>query len=1282
MPDEDKRPRYNKFPFQHEYRTSSEDNPVKKILNFHFLLLLSAVVLLPAQSQEAEYRHIQDLKELYLTTLILDKGKPGIVIVAPHDSRYREAADIIRGRIEELSGVSIPSYDDDCVPEEILKEHNVIALGNMATNAFIEHMYRQWYVLLDLKYPGKGGYVVRTLHNPYGTGHNVIFVGGSDDAGVKEAARVFSDLLKPEDPLRVGWIMKIKLGAGMNPPEISTGNPKWVVYSWEDSWRKTKSGEAIGYPPSTFFGWNPISIAGILYYMTGEKRYLDCFKTMAMPNPGNVPVINRASDAFNDPLDPLVKNDHYRSHLVDCVYDLIEESPLFTDAERLYMTNKLLEHQYAYDPNNTYSQPNGNRHGVWHMMNIYTGSRYFSKYYPDPVWNQRISNVRKGFNSFLNNPTWAGDDTLGWLSTFIEPVFDFFLMDGDERFLKSSTAKTMMQGLEILMTGAEVDDYNRCVPASLLYKAAYMLKDSRYIWMAEQLGFDLDIFRIGQSFWPRDAIAAAPPTDLANRVIIYPLAKTDWEKTKREIPLEDGFQLLSYRSGLRQADDYFLIDGFFGTGTNPYHIGAIKLLRMFHGRTILIGYANDLDILCDGMADPDVGRSVALRKYMGLEDMAYLEMDVPNMVFSDWKRHFVYLKDYGAIVIDTITSKKHGTFDMTCSWELSGKIAARFEPSRSVLTANGTRLASAGILIQPSDGNIVQEKFTGYLKEGEALAFANILVNDRDRKSIEKMADKAYLITGTERAFVSAGDYVSDDLNIKAEFAFLDKERILLIGAEELVLKGRVIFQSDRPVACLWRLKEQKLDVQARQSCNLTLATDSPVNFSGLTEGEHTYARVEPVPQLINTIANVLKELKPKVDGEKRVGSETKRAMTNQPSVWSLSLGGGVTHLGFSNAYRGGNLWVVTKEESYSRISKVSSDGKILKSIKIDTEILSLWTSKDQKEHRAFEVLVGCKDDTVRAFSDQGEEIWRFQTAIHPSFKIGDRYDAPWFTDPGPPRNMKGVYSILVDDLWNKNIEEIVIGRPCTVEFHELNGKLIKSVPTKWGNNTSLAMLKNPGAFKQRVLLVGKFYTGFPGLSVINGGDENISDNFCTGALPPGYLLMDAWLQRGLSHMLVDDLDGDGVDEVIMNLSGHWNELRVYNPAKSIRMPLWVQYFGPDKPKGDFMRALEVLDLDGDGLKEIIVGMKNGWVCAFDYHGHPVWQKHFESAIEAMDILSKKDRIVAGFENGNISILDGHGTAVHVDKLASSVHTLICIDETLFVGSEEGNLRKYEIHGL
>ncbi len=1220
-----------------------------------------------AQAENAELPpRIERLKDLCIETTLVSEQRPQAVIVVPKGEDFRQIGQIIQERIRTLTGVTLPIRTDS-LPDQLLDDHNVIAIGNMSNNPFIEKLYRQWYCLLDLKYPGKDGYVVRSLHNPYGTGHNVILVGGSDLKGTETAAKVFANLLEKEMPLTVGWLMKIKLGKGMNPPDISLDDADWKVFSWRDSWRKTRSGREIGYKPSTYFGWNPISIAGVLYYMTGDKKYLDAFKAMAMPDPNQIPAPNLKSDAFNDPLDPLVKNYHYRSHLVDCVWDLIEESPLFTDKERLFITNKLLEHQRHYDPKSTFSKPHGDRHSCWHMMNIYTGSRYFSRYYPDPLWKKRIANVRRAFHTFIGDPTWGERDTLYWVSTSIEPIFDFFTMDGSEdsseEFVKSGTARTMIHALKVLMTGKERDDYNRYVSISLLNKAGYLLKDGSYYWMARRLGFDFDTFRIGESFWPDEEITIDPPTELINHVASFPLSRTDWTRSQKNVPLEEAFQILSYRTGLGEKDDFFLIDGFNGLGRNPYHLNTIYYLRMFGGKGVLSGYLNDIDIWFKGATDLKVARAAALKSSLVADEgrAVYLKTEVPETSSANWQRHLLYLKDNLFLSIDRVMAKTSGHYDIVASWQFPAKIKYRSESDGILLTRNNIRMAANHPLSVAQD-RVAQETVSRPLSPSETVVFANLFGLLQKPKILKELKTGAFIIEGSENALAAIGGFSSEELSTDADFAYVSPGMIILAGARHLTVGDQSIIQATVPVSISWNMAKHILNIKGSQQGEVSVAgiRTGPM---AVKKGQTLSKNLEPDAAISASIKNALEKL-PNRFARTSLSPPSKTTFENWLPAYSTKTSKGIKIT--EPAWLGsGNIWAAAPGEKSSTLFLLSSQGKVLKTIERKGEILSLWAAKNIDQASSFDLLIGYRDDTMEAISQNGTTLWRIKAKIDPSFKIGARYDAPWFTDPGPKYKKTGIFSILVDDIWGTGSQQIAIGRPCTVEFRRLDGSLIARVPTKWGDNTALAALKRRGN-KPPLLLAGKYFTGFPGLSAINGDYETISDHIFAG-LPKGLFSMAAWMQQGLRHLQVADIDGDRIDEVIYTLSGHWNELRVYNGATY--KPLWVRYFGPDKPKGGFMRGLEILNNE-DGSKTIVVATKRGLVSAFDKDGNRIWQQNLDSSVECIDSDAEHGKILVCLSDGTVLLLDAHGQVLKSFKMDGPVKGSIIEGKAVVFGAD------------
>jgi hypothetical protein len=1245
---------------------------MRKLLLLLSITFLSVFACVSSQA-DATPREITRLKHLHLQTALVRNGMPTAVLVVPPAGFLAGQAEMVAAAIKARTGSAIRIVSDATAPEELLKSSNVIAIGNMATNRFIGHLYRQWQVILDLQYPGRGGYVVRSLHDPYGSGHNVIFLGGSDDTGVVAAVSAFVDRLHvaKQGTLSVGRLMEISLGAGLNPPAIGAFMAQWPVHSWNDSRRRTSAGRETGYAPATTFGWNPISIAGTLYYLTGRKEYLDCFKALAMPDPRNLPLPNRTDDAFIDPADPLVKNNHYRSHLVDRVFDLIEESPLFSDQERLHITNKLLMHQIEYDPKHTYTAPNGDRHGLWHLMNIYTGSKYFATYYPDPVWNKRIVNVRTSFRAFLGNPTWGDRDTLYWVSTSLEPVFEFFLMDGYDEFVGSGTAKTMLRALEVLMTGDEVDDSNKFLSMGLLLRAAHMTGDDRYLWQLRRAGYDMDVFRIGQSYWPSTMADPTPPTDLVGTVAVVPLAGKDRASSGTAVSEGEGFQVLSYRTGLERHDDYFLLDGFEGLGRHPYQVNTLLRLRMFGGKDVLSGYGSGLHVWFNGMNGSSVARAAALQEHVAAPTFAYVRTEVPDMPGSRWQRHLLYLKGEAAVVLDQVTAREAGAFDFVSSWQLGGKITHPATPSRRVLTGNGTGLASADLFYGQSAGTVVRGKISRTLAVNESLGLATVFSKNSRPKSVAPLRGGGYLVSGDQSAFVGVGLLNSAQLGFTARFCWLAADRLVLVGATNLTVGGTAVFRADRPVSLLWDLPERSLRVVATDAATLTIGgTVLPV-----AAGEHVLAGVVVPVGLERRIAAVLADLNTEaITPASAVPPPVVPTGTLQKR-WQLDLSAPVTAIAAAGSEQDG-FWLVGQDKHGATLARIAADGSVRNRQRQPGEILSLWPAANASQQRAFGLLAGFRDDMLRAFGDDGRPVWAVKAALHPSFVIGDRYEAPWFTDPRLPYNKAGVYSLLVGDLWGTGREEIALGRPCTVEFRTLDGGLTGRVPTRWGDTTALAVLKKPGKLSQTpLLLAGKAYTGNPQLSAVNRDYRTVSDHLFDG-ISPGFIHMQAWLQRGMAGLRVADLDGDGSEEVIYTLSGNWNELRVYGSSGAIS---WMKYFGPDQAVGGFMTALETADLDGDGRQEILVATRMGWLHVFDSRGGLRWQRRFNAGITSLAVAGPIRRLAVGCSDGSVLVLAGDGATLASDNLASPPRSMALTRSGLVVGTETGLVRSYSL---
>ena len=84
---------------------------------------------------------------------------------------------------------------------KIPPDRHLLLLGNVNTNRVVFRLYGYNYTPADDVYPGRGGYLVQTIHDPWGSGTNAVGLLGSDLEGVRASVGRFLETL-PEDDRR------------------------------------------------------------------------------------------------------------------------------------------------------------------------------------------------------------------------------------------------------------------------------------------------------------------------------------------------------------------------------------------------------------------------------------------------------------------------------------------------------------------------------------------------------------------------------------------------------------------------------------------------------------------------------------------------------------------------------------------------------------------------------------------------------------------------------------------------------------------------------------------------------------------------------------------------------------------------------------------------------------------------------------------------------------------------------------------------------------------------
>ncbi len=606
------------------------------------------------------------LKDLHLTTHLVREGRPAVTLVAPASGIYREQAARIAGAIKAITGVAVPVLADDAPEVALPLQGNLILLGNRSTNRTISLLYDRYFCLTDLKYPGAGGFEVRTLHNPLGGGHNVILAGGSDKAGVSAAAGVLAQKLRAagggKGSLALGWTMEIRLGKGVVVPK---------ELKQFETWEASKM-----YASSGYFGWNCISKRMAMYYMTGDPFHAREALRLAFPDKAIIEELAATDgEMIENKEDPLAGPYHYNAHMMILFWDLIEESPVFTDEERLRVTNAFAR-QLAHRANEgVYSIRQvppyvGSRHGQYSAISLYCLGRYFQKDYPNRIWEQCVEGSRLAFASLNEHPwIWGESDNLFWYNTGTAPVLTFLTLSGERKPVGNGVLAELLRGQEILFCGRPDDWALRGAALDFLHKAAYLMQDGRYIYYRERAGMDTGVFRLGQSFWPDESLAPAPPEDLVGKWGIQYLPKPYWRERGNGFRPEESFYFGSYRSSVDASGDYLLMDGYNGASRNAYHTFALLEMRLA-GMPILDGYHNQVLTKVDGMVEPKVPMDAALRYHDVVGSTVAAVAEVPDAAYCSWRRTLAQRVGRYALVVDDLAFRANSeNVEVQTLWE-------------------------------------------------------------------------------------------------------------------------------------------------------------------------------------------------------------------------------------------------------------------------------------------------------------------------------------------------------------------------------------------------------------------------------------------------------------------------------------------------------------------------------------------------------------------------------------------------------------------------------------
>ena len=564
----------------------------------------------------------------------------------------------------------------------------VVMWGNLANSNAVRELYFKCLVMTDLRYPGPGGHELRTLIDPYGQGANIIYLGYSDDAGLKTGG----DLLLSQLAATAPWLNDIH----------ATGLP---ITDFQV--------ELIRDSPLPPLDWmitaDPhITHKGYLGVLTGDKAVL-----------AQAGEVWERIVAYGVPKgDHNIKDLHLRTSMLVSVFRLQETAGLVPEELRGPILNFFFEWVYSDQgiarmdvPENTTPGVQRQNHGTIPALALaYLGS-YLRDFYPERSepdgWDPLIDRIFAPYANGSWKPASEGICHGWWWEQpvlleygLLDPAHRYFENDGARRAADCALAVTNNFGW--LPSSGDVN-LTRSFAGVSLRTAAAWYRDPRYTF-AHQLAPDYHALRMHQflsrtfdiglpAVAPEAGLTLVPLDPIVHHGATHSRGIAPWMfETAPSATVDRCFDKVAFRSGWTPDDAYLLIDGI-GGGSHAY-ADALDLIEYSRlGFTFLVSETGPKFPETDHHAVVTVARnglSDAIPCFAEWEEATwdgatrtgYARLVLRENNGATWTRELFFLNGSGLVIHDHVRAESDGDYTIQSNLRTPGHV--KFEEGRTV----------------------------------------------------------------------------------------------------------------------------------------------------------------------------------------------------------------------------------------------------------------------------------------------------------------------------------------------------------------------------------------------------------------------------------------------------------------------------------------------------------------------------------------------------------------------------------------------------------------------
>ncbi|MBI3946607.1 MAG: VCBS repeat-containing protein [Armatimonadetes bacterium] len=1237
------------------------------------LLLVGAISAYGAANEETTRMQdvkITQLKRLCVDTPLVARGRPTCVIAAPDEPGYLPLAQRLAAAIQRACGVAPPIRAASDVARQMPPTENVIALGFFLNNKVVEDLYFRETVQCDYNWrDGARSYEIRTVHDPWLNGKNVVYLGSTTLEGCRAAVDRFIQVLAEHPNGSIAPLIEV-VTDGERPAPPSDAEAARI--------RGQIQGGTLGTRNTLYIAAS--NCAGS-YFATGHstwaRLFLEALRRIDEVE-GNEEGV-RGTVAFQ-----------YVFHLYDC----IEDGAAFTDAERLEATNLLYRFAARLEEAKPAPiwEPMTRSVGNWTLTGAFA-ALYFSRSYPELELSQRLlTNMDRFYSPDMVN--WKPpEDSPAYAYTTAGRSFKWALHRPDRHYMESGLLRKLadyyMLVTNNLGKAAGFGDYDSVrhtpQPMAIHVAADWFYRDGRYLWWYEHVAKQTTT-PSGHPFWngrnqgplawlPPEVLPRKRPDDLLG-IVRAPL--DDWIYRRRDVanylgrsyeethqfPIEECYDKVSFRAGFEPEDQYLLMSGFgWGYHSHPHANAIINYTDQRQTMLFDDGYNvaqpsehNTVIVLKDGMTagSPELAQVRAQADFPSTGMLVSRLNDYSSM---DWDRSVIWSKSRYFLVIDDLKAREPARYTLQCIWRALGKAdlggrrwVSENPPGRFNLIA----CSDAALKQKPATGERDDPPFatdkarrlvqsvSREMNPGDRYQFANLFYSTLDTGTVQRV--DAYRVGNTTTCLVEddgklalAGVRGSDaipGLAIEGAAYHLQGDTLTVAGATRVAVGGP-LFSSDVPVSLQANLRTGEATVQVGKAAQVTFAAAQGEKTQRLEYGSHT-VQLRPVPA--GSLQGIAREVQTAL-----VRARALVAPTEKPRVgageglrerWSYQVGGVERQAGGARSWHpnvvraadinGDGMNELLVAGADNAVHAINADGRRLWRHPLPDLIHDLSVTGDRRQ-----ILVGCNDSTVYSLKPDGSINWSVVPEPKDVPGLGERIQ-------GQP------VVVFASDINGDGRTEVIVGvnRMCLYAYDD-SGKLLWDAQPRAGAITCGTAFDLDGDGRQE-LVIGNSYDS----ACIHSADGAVIGR----AGGTGH--------AGPIAVACADVDGDGQAEIMVGdkLGKVWLQKAVREGGWSSRKETKVYDTGGD------ITSVAIGDVNGDGKLETAIASKSFLLHLFDAERNPVWHLDLEDVCLDIDVGDvNRDgcaEIVCGCEDGTVKVVDGSGKVIAWYQTAAPVNSV------------------------